>query len=97
MDEKERLLKRLTEVKDDKRIIQEWMVIENNRMREEDILMTATEEALEKGIEKGTTIGKEANQIEIIKNMLNKGYDYHSISEITQKSIEEIKNIEDNL
>ena len=35
MEEKEKLINRINETKNSKRIIQEWMVEENNRMKEE--------------------------------------------------------------
>ncbi|MBQ8192700.1 MAG: hypothetical protein IJZ46_01330 [Bacilli bacterium] len=108
MEEKERLVKRVNEVKKNKKIIQEWMVIENNRLREEDILNTAKEDALKDGIEQGieqgieigivqgTCRGAEIKEIELIKNMLNKNIDYCTIAEVTSKTIEEIKEIEKN-
>lgn len=108
MEEKERLVKRVNEVKKNKKIIQEWMVIENNRLREEDILNTAKEDALKDGIEQGieqgieigivqgTCRGAEIKEIELIKNMLNKNIDYCTIAEVTSKTIEEIKAIEKN-
>jgi len=85
MEEKEKLLKRIDDVKNDERIIQEWMVIENNRMRDEDILNTAKEEA------------REDTKLELIKNMLIKKYSYDDISDLTGKTIEAIKAIEETL
>lgn len=41
--------------------------------------------------------GKEENTISIIKSMLTKKTDYKFISEITGKTIEEIKEIENNM
>ena len=41
--------------------------------------------------------GKEENTISIIKSMLNKKTDYKFISEITGKTIKEIKEIENNM
>ena len=55
-------------------------------------------EGLEKGREEGLTIGRaegfELKTIEMIQNMLNKKIDYNTISEISGKTIEEIKEIE---
>lgn len=90
MDQKVRLISRDSDVIDNTKIIQEWMVIENNRMRDENALRTAREKGLKQGIEQG----KEKNNIIVIKNMLNKGLDYEIISEVTSKTIEEIKKIE---
>ena len=57
MKEKEKLVKRINEVKNNKQIIQEWMVAENNRMREENVLRTAREDGLKEGIKKGIKQG----------------------------------------
>ena len=93
MEEKEKLLKRIHELMKDRKIIQEWMVIENNRLREEDILNTAKGEARREGWEEGI----EEKELELIKNMLIKKYTYKDISEITGKTIEEIKEIENSM
>lgn len=84
MEEKDRFINRIKEVKDDKMIIQEWMVEANNKMREENVLKTAREE----GIDESKT--------EIILNMLSEGSDYSFISKVTGKTIQEIKKIEKN-
>ena len=57
MEEKEKLVTRINEVKNNKQIIQEWMVAENNRMREENVLRTAREDGLKEGIKKGIKQG----------------------------------------
>ena len=93
MEEKEKLLKGIHELMKDRKIIQEWMVIENNRLREEDILNTAKGEARREGWEEGI----EEKELELIKNMLIKKYTYKDISEITGKTIEEIKEIENSM
>ena len=97
MEEKEKLLKRIHELMKDRKIIQEWMVIENNRLREEDILNTAKGEARREGWEEGIEEGIETNTTELIKNMIKENTDYNFISKITGKSIEEIKEIENSL
>ena len=113
MEDRVKLISRIGDVIDDKRIIQEWMVIENNRLREKNILETAKEEAMEegfkegiekgieqgieKGIEKGIEQGTENNKIEIIKNLLREGSDYNFISRVTNKSIDDIIKIEKTL
>ena len=93
MEEKEKLLKRIHTLMKDRKIIQEWMVIENNRLREEDILNTAKGEARREGWKEGI----EEKELELIKNMLIKKYTYKDISEITGKTIEEIKEIENKI
>ena len=57
MKEKEKLVKRINEVKNNKQIIQEWMVAENNRMREENVLRTAREDGLKEGLKQGIEKG----------------------------------------
>ena len=90
MEEKEKLIKRVNEIKDNDRIIQEWMVIENNRMRDEDILNTAIEDGREAGIKEGIKEGINKRNIEIAKNMLDRNMDIDEIVQITGLSKEEI-------
>ena len=97
MEQRVKLVSRIGDVIDDKRIIQEWMVIENNRLREQNILETAKEDAMEEGFKEGIEQGTENNKIEIIQKMLLKNTNYEFISEITGKNIEEIKKIEKNI
>ena len=93
MEEKEKLVTRINEVKNNKQIIQEWMVAENNRMREENVLRTAREDGLKEGIEQGI----QEEKIQSIRKMLQRGDTYEDISEITGKTIEEIKEIESSM
>ena len=51
-------------------------------------------ESIENGLREES---KEENTISIIKSMLNKKTDYKFISEITGKTIKEIKEIENNM
>jgi len=92
-----RLVSRIGDVIDDKRIIQEWMVIENNRMREKNVLETAKEDGMEQGIKEGIKEGIEQGIKKSIINMLREGAKLDFISKVTGKSIEEIKKIEENL
>ena len=55
------------------------------------------EKGLQEGIEKGLQEGIEYNMVSMIKNMLKKKADYNFISEVSGKSIEEIKEIERNM
>ena len=55
------------------------------------------EKGLEQGIEKGIEKGIERKSNEIIENMLSKNMNINLISEITNKSIEEIKKIAEEL
>ena len=51
-------------------------------------------ESIENGLREE---GKEENTISIIKSMLSEKIDYNTISKITGKAIEEIKEIENNM
>ena len=55
------------------------------------------QEALAKGIEQGIEQGIEDKSKEVVINMLNKNMDYETISEISGKTIEEIKEIENDI
>ena len=89
MKDKESFMGRIKGVNEKDRIVQEWMVRENNRLREEDIRDTAYDEGIEQGIEQGI----ETNQKNVILNMLKEKIDYSLISKITGKSTNEIKSI----
>lgn len=90
MEERIKLVRSIEDVIDDTKIIQEWMVIENNKLREKNVLETAREEGLEQGTYQGI---KNATEKLILK-MIERGDSYESISELTDKTIEEIKEIE---
>ena len=47
-------------------------------------------EGIEKGIEKGFQEGKKNNQLMIVQNMLNKGFDKETIIEITGITLDEL-------
>ena len=51
-------------------------------------------QGIEQGIEQGMNVGKKEEKIKIAKNMLKKNFDIDSISEITNLTKEEIKNLE---
>lgn len=90
MGERTKLIASINDVVDNKRILQDWMIEENARMKHEGQMAYAREEGLAQGIEQGIEQGRE----EIIINMLNEGADYNFISKITGKTIDEIKEIE---
>ena len=58
-----------------------------------DIALSRYKDGLKQGIEQGHEQGENSKQIEIAKNMLAKGYDIASISDITGLSVEEINNL----
>lgn len=89
MEEKEKFLNTIKEVNDDERVLEDWMWEEHYRLKEIDERNTALQEGREEGIEDKTK--------EVIINMLKKEMDYNVISEITGKTIDEIKEIEKDM
>ena len=89
MEEKKKFLNTIKEVNDDERVLEDWMWEEHYRLKEIDERNTALQEGREEGIED--------NKKEVIINMLKKEMDYNVISEITGKSIDEIKKIEKDM
>ena len=82
---KERFLNSIRAVNGDEEIVAAYRNERNERWKRESIENGLIEE------------GKEENTISIIKSMLTKKTDYKFISEITGKTIEEIKEIENNM
>ena len=93
MEEKENLLNTLKEVSNNEGIYTEYLAREYSKLKEVNQLHHAREEGRELGKEEGAN----SKELEVIKNMLNKNMDYSIISEITGKSVEEIKEIESNM
>ena len=90
MEQRTKLIASITDVVDNTKILQEWMVEENARLKHEGQMAYAREE----GLKQGTDQGAEKKELELIKKMLSKNTDYEFISDITGKTIEEIKEIE---
>jgi len=105
MEEKNRLIKTIEEVNDNEQVLKEWMVLEKAKMVYDSDIAYAKKEGIEEGHELGLaeghalglTEGAETKEVEVIKNMLKKAIDYSTISEVTGKTIAEIKEIESNL
>ncbi len=85
MEEKESLLKTIEDVNDDETVMQEWILEENARLKYEGQMSYAREEGIQE------------EKLETIKNMLKKGLDYQTISEVTGKTIPEIEEIARNM
>ena len=78
-----------------------------NKITKEDYIMSEAEalrldnmfrrSIRKEGIEEGKNIGIEENKQEIIKNMLKNEFDLKTISNITSKSINEIKKIKESM
>ena len=96
MEEKEHFLNTVREANDDRKILREWQlqdaklkIIEENNAEKRRIH--------NEGIKLGKEEGAEESKKEVITNMLKKKLDYDTISEVTGKTIEEIKEIESNI
>ena len=85
MEEKEKFINTIKEVNNDENIIPAWIFEENARLKAEQ----EREFAIEEGIAQ--------RDWEVIVNMLKKNIDYNMISEITGKTINEVKEIEKNI
>jgi predicted transposase/invertase (TIGR01784 family) len=94
MREKDRnkFLKDVKNASQDKLILSEWEADKMAELVKEETIKYAKLEGIEKGIEKGI----EQNTISTIKSMLKNKIDYEIISKVTNKTIDEIKNIEIN-
>ena len=101
MEKRTKLIASITDVVDNTRILQDWMIEENARMKYEGQMAYAREEGMaqgiKEGIEQGIEQGSEKNKKEVIINMLKEKADYNFISKVTGKSIEEIKRIENSI
>lgn len=97
MGERTKLIASITDVVDNTRILQDWMIEENARMKHEGQMAYAREEGMAQGIAEGIEQGSEKNKKEVIINMLKEKADYNFISKVTGKTIEEIKEIEESI
>ncbi len=100
MEEKEHFLNTVREANDDRKILREWQlqdaklkIIEENNAEKRRI----HKEGIKQGKKEGKIEGAEEKSLEVIINMLKKKLDYNTISEVTGKTIEEIKEIEKNI
>ena len=92
MEEKKEFLDNVRAANRDEDLVAAWRSERNEKWKREGFENGLKKER-QKALEEGIATGKE----EIIKSMLNKKYDYNSISDITGKTIEEIKEIESNM
>ena len=74
-------------------ILHEWEKEKMDKMVQDNLI----ELAEKRGKREGRKEGKENIKLEMIKNMLKENYEYESISKISGKSIEEIKEIEESM
>ena len=93
MDEKNKLSKILEDINDNDTIVQNWIFEENARLKYEGDMETSFNDGIELGKEEGI----ESSKLEMIKNMLKENYEYESISKISGKTIDEIKEVEESI
>ena len=94
MEEKEKFLNDIKEKSKDKDVLEGIKFEDNMEYRFKLVEEDAYERGLEQGLEKGLEQGLVKNTVDIIKSMLSKKISYQDISDISGKSIEEIKEIE---
>ena len=94
MEEKEKFLNDIKEKSKDKDVLEGIKFEDNMEYRFKLVEEDAYERGLEQGLEKGLEQGLVKKTIDIIKSMLSKKISYQDISDISGKSIEEIKEIE---
>ena len=97
MEEKDRLVETIKDVNNDKKILKKWVAMEKAKMVYDNDIEYAKECGIKEGIKLGRDEGAETKEFEFITNMLCRGYDYVAISDVTGKTIEEIKEIEKNI
>ena len=96
-EEKEMLIKEIKEKAKDKEILEAVKLENTMEDRFKMIEDLALETGLQQGIEQGIKQGIEQKTVELIMNMIVNNIDYDTISKITSKSIEEIKEIEKSI
>ena len=84
---------KLNKLQNDKQIMTELEALEWEEWERN----TIYSDGIKKGIEQGIEQGIKEKTIEIIKSMLKKELDINLISEITNRSIEEINKIKESL
>ena len=89
MEEKDKFLNTVRELNEDEKVVKDWMWEENDKLRYYNDLEASKEQGIKQGIEDKSK--------EVVINMLNKNMDYETISEISGKTIEEIKEIENDI
>ena len=109
MEEKENLRKTYEDINDDTHILKSWIVEDNLRWKFEEQEYNGYQkgklegieqgkiEGIEQGKLEGIEQGAESKTIEMIKNLLFQDIDYNIISSASGKTIEEIKEIENNM
>lgn len=97
---KDEFIKEAINMSKDEFILHDWeweKMAELKEAEEKLYYENMLKEGVEKGIKQGIEQGIEKNTISTIQNMLKNNLDYNLISNITKKSIKEIKEIESKL
>ena len=106
--ERNKFIKDIKDASKDKFILSEWEAEKMANLVKYTSIENATNDGKEQGIiegkeqgiiegkEQGFIEGKEKNTLDIIKKMLENNIDYDTISNITGKSINDIKKIENH-
>ena len=98
--ERNKFIKDIKDASKDKFILSEWEAEKMANLVKYTSIENATNDGKEQGIiegkEQGFIEGKEKNTLDIIKKMLENNIDYDTISNVTGKSINDIKKIENH-
>ena len=98
--ERNKFIKDIKDASKDKFILSEWEAEKMANLVKYTSIENATNDGKEQGIiegkEQGIIEGKEKNTLDIIKKMLENNIDYDTISNVTGKSINDIKKIENH-
>lgn len=89
MEDKKKFMKTVKEIHYKEDILEDWMIEQHERWKYEDEMETARQDGIEEGID--------ANNREVIINMLKENIAYEIISKVTGKKIDEIKEIEESI
>ena len=101
MEEKKELIEAVDMANSNKELLDSWAARFNLELKERAVRDGYTNEGILKGmktgIKEGIKEGKAEERLSIIKNMLMKKAEYSFISEVTGRSIQEIKSIESSM
>lgn len=96
MDEKEAFLNTVMEA-NNREILKAWNEERNQIWKEEMTLKNSYKRGIDEGLQEGIEKGINEEKLSMIKNMLKKKLDYTIIADVSGKSIEEIKEIENTM
>lgn len=94
---REKLVKDVIRLSNDELIFDEYEQMMGDKLIEYEEHQSLLEEGYEGGYQDGIEEGTNQKELEMIERMLKGKYSYEDISKITEKTIEEIKEIEKNL